>query len=106
MTSKLYPIYQLCFEKVKNKISTDSKSNFSGNINLFESGLINNNGICKNEIEYILKEIYPDQKITTNYQKRFITGDVAIFIKQKSDDDTSSKFKAIYSNNNIVWIIK
>jgi len=106
MTSKLYTIYQLCFEKVKSQISTDSKSNFSGNINLFESGLIDNNGICKNEIEYILKEIYPDQKFTTNYQKRFITGDVAIYIKQKSDDDTSSNFKAINSDNDIIWTVK
>ena len=106
MTSKLYPIYQLCFEKVKSQITADSKSNFSGNINLFESGLIGNNGICKNEIEYILKEICTNQKFTTDYQQKFITRDVARYIKQKSDDNTSSNFKAINLDNKILWTIK
>jgi len=106
MTSKLYPIYQLCFEKVKSQITVDSKSKLYGNIVLFESGLIENNGICKNEIEYISKDIYNDQKFTTDYQKKFLTGDVARYIKQKLDDDTSSNFKAINSDNKILWTIK
>jgi|LakMenEpi03Aug12_release.lakeMendotaPanAssembly.Ray.scaffolds.fasta_scaffold137396_2 hypothetical protein len=106
MTSKLYPIYQLCFEKVKTQIITESKSKIYGDINLFEPGLIQNSGICINEIDYILKEIYDDKKSATDCGKKFITGDVARYIKQKSDDDTSSGFKIINSDNKIFWTIK
>jgi hypothetical protein len=80
--NKYYPLFNLCYEKVRNNIENDLKIK-GGEDNIVELNKkmgIKKSGICKNEIEYINKEL--NQNNNT-----FITENIKKYIKNKNNSD-------------------
>jgi|LakMenEpi03Aug12_release.lakeMendotaPanAssembly.Ray.scaffolds.fasta_scaffold137396_4 hypothetical protein len=82
--NKYFSLFDLCYEKVRNKIENDLKIKGGGEDNiveLYKKGILKNSGICKNEIEYINKEL----NIKSN-NNTFITENIKEYIKNKNDN--------------------
>ena len=83
--NKYYPLFDLCYEKVRNKIEIDLKIKGGGEDNivkLYKKGIFKNSGICKNEIEYINKQLNIKSNNNTS-----ITENIKKYIEDKNNSD-------------------